>query len=173
MLLKSLKQSIDQIISIVEQLQNLNEVKQQYLYCELNIGKHIRHITDNFLALIHGINTGVIDYNRRNRGTKIETSIDAALTDLQQLISWLKNYESSTKGEEIHKAIKIFSEIDCLHTINQEFNSTIARELLYMINHTIHHAAHIGLIAKNQGIEIPLNTGIAPCTMTFLRAHNN
>lgn len=173
MLLKSIKQSLDQILVIVDQLKSLNEIKQQYLYCELNIGKHVRHINDHFLALKHGINTGVIDYNRRNRGTTIETNIDTALTDIQQLITWLENYENSTNDEEIHKPIKIFSEIDCLNTINQQFNSTIARELLYLINHTIHHAAHIGLIAKNQGIEIPLNTGMAPCTMTFLRATNS
>jgi uncharacterized damage-inducible protein DinB len=173
MLLKSLKQSIDQIIAIVDQLQSLNEIKQQYLYCELHIGKHIRHINDHFLALIHGINIGVIDYNRRNRGTAIETKIDVALSELQQLIIWLENYENTTDHEQRHKSIKIFSEIDCLHTINQEFDSTVARELLYLINHTIHHAAHIGLIAKNQGIEIPLNTGMAPCTMTFLRANNS
>ena len=172
MLLNATKQSLNQIISIIEQLDNLAKIKQQYLYCELNIGKHIRHINDHFFALKQGINTGIIDYNNRNRGTKIETQSCVALSQLQQLIAWLEHNEHELSIAEMNKSIKVFSEIDCLHTQSMEFSSTVGREMLFLINHTIHHAAHIALIAKNQGVDIPLNTGMAPSTMNFLKASN-
>jgi len=170
MLHDAIKQALKQIITIIEEIQNLTETQQRYLYCDLNIGKHIRHINDHFLALQQGIDTGVVNYNSRNRGTKTESHSHVALSQLQQLLTWVDDCESKLSKADINKPIKIFSEIDCLQTQSMEFNSSIAREFLYLINHTIHHAAHIALIAKKHGVEIPFNTGIAPCTMTFLRA---
>ena len=73
----------------------------------------------------------------------------------------------------MNQDIQVYSEIDCLQTQNMTFKSSVAREFLYLINHTIHHAAHISLIASQHNVEIPLNTGMAPCTMTFLRSQNN
>ena len=172
MLLNSTKTALQQIVSVIETVQNLNSIKKNYLYIECNLGKHIRHICDHFLALKHGINTKLVDYNNRNRGTKIETDSDVAMLQLQQLIDWLKSYETETNLVDLDQDIQVFSEIDCLQTQNMNFKSTVAREFLYLINHTIHHAAHISIIAKQHGVEIPLNTGMAPCTMTFLRSQN-
>jgi hypothetical protein len=173
MLLDSIKQSLNQIITSLEQIHKQSTLKQQYLYCELNIGKHVRHINDHFLAVKQGLVTGIIDYNGRNRGTDIETNSDIALQQIHDLISWIDTDIGKFNEKEINKQIKIFSEIDCQETQSMEFSSTIAREFLYLINHTIHHAAHIALIAKYHDVEIPLNTGMAPCTMTYLRATNS
>lgn len=165
MLRNSVKQVINQIINMIEQLQDLPNTKRQYLYCELNIGKHIRHINDHFIALKNGINTGIIDYNCRSRGTEIETNDVIAVSQIKELLKWVEEYNF----DESNGIIKVLSEIDCLQTQSLEFQSNIAREFLYLINHTIHHAAHIGLIATAQGIEIPLNTGLAPSTLSFMR----
>lgn len=173
MLHKSIYQALNQIVNIVKSLQDLTHTKHDYLYSELNIGNHIRHINDHFFALIEGSRTGVIDYNTRNRGTAIETNSNIALDQLHQILNWIEESKNSHTKDDLNKDIKIISEIDCLQTQSMEFYSNIARELLYLINHTIHHTAHIGLIAKNQGIKIPLDTGMAPCTMTFLRATNS
>jgi len=168
-LLNSLKSSLIQISDIIKLLQNLDEIKQNHLYCELNIGKHIRHVNDHINAVKNGFNIDAINYNSRNRGTKIETDIYVAASEIEQQILWLIDDNKLLSDEIGTKSIKIISEIDCLQTLSQSFKSSIAREFLYLINHTIHHAAHISLICKNQGIDTPLSTGMAPCTMTFLR----
>lgn len=173
MLLNSTKTALQQIVSVIETVQSLNPIKKDYLYIECNLGKHIRHICDHFLALQHGINTQLVDYNNRNRGTEIEIDSDVALLQLQQLIDWLQSCETKNSIIDLDQDIQVFSEIDCLQTQNMTFKSNVAREFLYLINHTIHHAAHISIIAKQQGVEIPLNTGMAPCTMTFLRSQNS
>ena len=122
------------------------------------------------MAVKNGFSIDVIDYNNRNRGTDIEVQMSSAYKQMLALSEWIDFLDENYSTAEFNKSIKIISEIDCFKTTNQTFKSTIARELLYLINHTIHHAAHIALICRNEGVEIPLNTGMAPCTMTFLRA---
>jgi uncharacterized damage-inducible protein DinB len=173
MLLNSTKTALQQIVSVIEVVQSLNSIKKDYLYIECNLGKHVRHICDHFLALKHGMNTKLVDYNRRNRGTDVETKSGVALSQLQDLITWIELCESRLSSHQMNQDIQVYSEIDCLQTQNMTFKSSVAREFLYLINHTIHHAAHISLIASQHNVEIPLNTGMAPCTMTFLRSQNN
>ena len=169
-LLESLNASITQLIDILDILAKLSKDIQDTLYIEKNIGQHIRHINDHFMAVKNGCSTEVIDYNSRNRGVSIETKMSSAHKQMLSLCAWIDSLRKNASATEFDKNIKIRSEIDCFKTTNQTFKSTIARELLYLINHTIHHAAHIGLICRNEGIDIPLNTGMAPCTMSFLRA---
>lgn len=76
-----------------------------------------------------------------------------------------KDRPASTAPDEL----LITSEIDCLTTLTQKFRSNVAREALYLINHTIHHAAYIRLLLKGCGIELASHIGIAPCTATFQR----
>ncbi len=169
LLLDSLTLSLSQISAILEQLQLLSKDKRNYLYQDLNIGNHVRHVIDHCIAVKDGISSGRIDYNNRNRGTHIESKSQQALNALNEFAKWVNNCEQNCTDKEM----LIKSEIDCLQTRNQEFKSSLSRELLYLINHTIHHAAHIGLICKHQEVEIPLHTGMAPCTMSFLRTSIN
>ena len=169
MLHDSTKNSIDQIITIIMELRNLPVDKQQKLYCDLNIGKHVRHVNDHFLALKNGIQTGTLDYNNRNRGTAIETDSLVALEELYVLQQWLDDTQQTLPAQSLQQTIQVISEIDCLQTENAVFTSTIAREFLYLINHTIHHAAHMSLIMKSEGIIMDQRVGLAPSTRSFLR----
>lgn len=168
MLLNSVKQTLSQVTYIIDKIQDLSVSEKQYLYCKLNIGSHIRHINDHFLAVKQGMETGLIDYNSRNRGSKIESDAQLALGVLDDLHEWI----DSCDFEAMNSDIRVLSEINTVQTESLEFQSSLAREFLYLINHTIHHTAHIGLIARNQGIDIPIDSGLAPCTKTFLRANN-
>jgi uncharacterized damage-inducible protein DinB len=42
--------------------------------------------------------------------------------------------------------------------------STLARELAFVLNHTIHHQAMIGLLASLHGCDVPDGFGYAPST---------
>lgn len=169
MLHNSSLQSLNQVIDIIEGIQKLPKEKLENPYFALNIGNHVRHIFDHYLALKTGVEQGVVNYNNRSRGSKIESDSNVGLAKLKLLIEWIEVVKKNHSPKKLEGKIKVLSEIDCLQTQSMEFDSNIARELLYLINHTIHHAAHIGLILKHHGIEVPLNAGMAPCTMSFLR----
>lgn len=165
MLLNSVNQTLLQVKEIIETIQKLPPKNKAHMYCELNIGNHIRHINDHFLAVKQGITSGTIDYNLRNRGSKIETDAHVALNVLDELQDWV----NSIDVKQLDSNIQVFSEVNSVQTESLEFKSSLAREFLYLINHTIHHTAHVGLIARNQGINIPIDSGLAPCTRTFMR----
>lgn len=173
MLHNSSLQSLNQVIDIIESIQKLPKSNLQNPYSTLNIGNHIRHICDHYFALKSGIEKGIVDYNNRSRGSKIETDCIVGLAKLKLITKWIDVIQNTFSQKEQTKRIKVISEIDCLLTQSMKFDSNIAREFLYLINHTIHHAAHIGLILKHHGIEVPLNTGMAPCTMSYLREGAN
>ncbi|MFK8013046.1 MAG: hypothetical protein AB8B80_13485 [Marinicellaceae bacterium] len=166
MLHQSVKQALNQVVSILETLESCDAFNSKAIYCELNIGNHIRHINDHFCAVKKGCKSGIIDYNHRNRGSETETNLQFGLKTIKTWHDWIDQIDIDSTDQ----SVKIISEINTIQTMSLQFDSTIARELLYLINHTTHHVAHIGLIAKNHGINISDTAGMAPCTMTYLRS---
>ncbi|MEP0552783.1 MAG: hypothetical protein ABJE29_00430, partial [Balneola sp.] len=43
--------------------------------------------------------------------------------------------------------------------------SSIRRELQFLVSHTVHHYALIGLILKTMDVEVPEDFGVAPSTL--------
>jgi len=137
--------------------------KDETLYQRSGISRHVRHILDHYLALKNGLENNHIDYNQRNRDGKVESDIEFATEVISYLNNWLGTLEDN------NLKLTIESEIDIDEQINASFESNQDRELLNIINHTIHHTAYIKLIANKFEIEIPEQIGIAPSTATYLR----
>lgn len=131
------------------------------------IGKHIRHILDHFLAVRTGVTNGVIDYNCRNRECDLENLPELALDLTNELINWLSNTELEDQS------VQIVTEISVSDTQNEQMDSTLSREICYLINHTIHHVAYATLVASQNGIVLQTQLGLAPATATYLRNQNS
>lgn len=155
--------SLLQISDILGVVQVLPEDKAVAFYQGSNAGKHVRHVLDHLLTFIVSVDTGILDYNRRNRESDIETNPQAAQAQLDDIVERIQALSISEKN------VKVISEVDSCDTVNEHFSSNVPREILYLVNHTMHHAAYIKLLAKGQGIEFPDHIGIAPSTATHLR----
>lgn len=165
MLLEALAQAAAQARSIVLAIDAQPEAVQTRLYAETGIGRHIRHITDHFLCLRNGLAAREIDYNQRNRDSAVEHDPLAALAHIDELIAW----SIGLAAVDITVAVTVRAEILFDRTVEECFDSTYRREILYLVNHTIHHAAYIKLLAAREGLELPAQIGIAPCTASFQR----
>ena len=163
MLRNCLINSLLQISDILEVTHKLPEDQATEFYVGTNAGKHVRHVLDHVLTFIPSIKTGTLDYNRRNRDSDVETNWQAAQTQLKDILKTLKTLDINDK------ALEVISEIDTCSTENDTFTSNVPREVLYLINHTMHHAAYIKLLAKNCGVDLPDNIGIAPATASHIR----
>ncbi|MTI11367.1 hypothetical protein [Curvivirga aplysinae] len=159
-LLKCLEQVLD-IISIVE---GLEQDHQQELYVEVGIGRHIRHIADHLQAFILAVESGVLDYNLRRRGHSCEENVASAREMLEGL------YINIQQIPFREQDLEVISEVDVSACQTSSFKSNISREILYLINHTIHHTAYISLLAKTRNVTLPASIVLAPATATFLRA---
>jgi hypothetical protein len=163
MLRKAFINSLLQVSDILDVVQGLPEDKATEFYQDCNAGKHIRHVLDHLLTFIVSVETGVLDYNCRNRESIEESDWHAAQAQLDQIISTL---EALPIGEQ---TLQVISETDSGVEMIEHFSSNVPREILFLINHTMHHAAYIRLLAKGCDITFPEHIGIAPATATYIR----
>ena len=167
MLLNATLDALRQMLTVIDHLEdtafqgNKNDAAQ--FYAETTIGKHIRHVVDHFVAYKHGLEKNLINYNQRSRNSVVETDPQRAKNSINEVLEWFGAHSESEQD------VEVISEIDSFRAQDYTFASNTARELLYLINHTIHHAAYIKLLARTHNIELPEHIGIAPCTATYLR----
>ncbi|MDT8427776.1 MAG: hypothetical protein RQ757_03310 [Pseudomonadales bacterium] len=153
---------LDQLQTITRLIIESGRVTE--LYAESGVGRHARHVIDYYQALQSGLPGRHIDYNMRRRGSAIETDPVVMLEKMEELRKWGADI---LLEEEVN--IRVESEISCAASYTYSFNSTIGREFLYIIDHSVHHIAHISLILKQHGFTLDPVFGLAPSTSSFLR----
>lgn len=164
MLRKALFGALAQVETILDAIARQSLVDAQQLFLDSRSGPHLRHIHDHFLAMLDGLDEGVIDYNRRHRESPEEHDADLTAARLEMIRSALAVADLGDRP------VQVISEIDCFVTANARLDSTLHRELLFLINHTIHHAAFIKAALAQRGIGLPEYIGLAPGTASYLRA---
>ena len=125
-----------------------------------SIGEHVRHCLDHVSALVSADPSACLSYDRRARGTSVETNPAEALRCIQLLRIKIVVGRWSTRLDE---PICVMSTV----TRGGEMltgMSTLARELAFVLNHTIHHQAMVGLLASLHGCALPDGFGFAPST---------
>jgi hypothetical protein len=128
-------------------------------------GAHIRHIIDHYQAIISGFSRELIDYDKRERCSKVETSPRLAIEKLTQIASWIKLLNE----EQLNKLIWLSTEVSVENTNIQKVQTSMARELIFASSHAVHHYAMIAQISLAQKKTLPQSFGLAPSTVTFLR----
>ncbi|MDF0708101.1 MAG: DinB family protein [Bacteroidota bacterium] len=120
------------------------------------IGQHTRHIIELYLCLINGYEFSDVSYDRRERNLRIEEDLDYALDRLTYIQEHL---------EKQNKSIKINYE---LSGGENSLDSNYFREVMYNLEHTIHHQALIKVGIKHlSSQEIPESFGVAPSTLQY------
>jgi len=123
------------------------------------IGQHTRHIINFYNVFIERIDDHKVCYDNRERNSDLETKKDIASLHIKKIMV-------SLETECINREIVILSTI----TGNKEIiKSSVARELLFILDHTVHHLAMIKMAIKTNFdyIEFPKNFGIAQSTIDY------
>lgn len=96
-----------------------------------SIGEHTRHVIELFQQLILGYETDEINYDQRKRDLRLQENIDFASKAIDQIISNLEKHNKPLSLTSVynHQESKI--------------ESNFAREIMYNIEHCIHHQAII------------------------------
>ena len=132
------------------------------------IGAHVRHCVDHSQALLDGVGTGIVDYEQRHRGVACESDPALALA----LIADIRSSVEALSPEDLAKSVCVH--VMVLETLPvQQYDSTVLRELLFLLAHQHHHHASIAALAKAQGCEVPRLFALAPSTRAaVLHAEN-
>lgn len=132
------------------------------LLSNASIGQHVRHVAELFLCLLNGYETGIVNYEKRERDYRIETDLVFAL-DVLKLIDRLLDRQDKSLLLEVN--------CDLLSDTLQNINTNYYRELLYNLEHTIHHMALIRIgIEEVSDIILPEGFGVAPSTIKYRKA---
>jgi len=155
MLLASVNNSLNELSGLLQQLSNSEYSK----FCrELNatIGEHTRHIIEMFQCLEKSYDSGLVDYDKRERDYDMQTNVNVALKAIAAI---KENLDKPNKKIEIQQFID-GSEI--------VIESNYEREILYNLEHCIHHQALIKVaILQCENVTIDSNFGVARSTIAY------
>jgi uncharacterized damage-inducible protein DinB len=131
-----------------------------------SIGGHYRHCLDHFTSLVRGLEGGAVDYDHRERDTRLETQPALALALTRQMRMALERLAP----EALDMPVAARCEVSYARGQSPTTRSTLARELVYVIAHAIHHYALISVMARLLKAGLPEHFGVAPSTVAHLAA---
>jgi uncharacterized damage-inducible protein DinB len=123
-----------------------------------SIGQHIRHILDHYRSLLNA-QGDVVDYEKRERNTSVENDPAQALAHIAQVSQQLHQLSA--------RALRL--QIEGCHpnaSVTTAATST-ERELIFVLSHTVHHFAIVGIYLRVLGVNAPADFGVAPSTLSF------
>jgi len=128
------------------------------------VGVHVRHNLDHFLCLKSGLESGLVDYDARERDEFLETNPDYAASKMEELI----DFTTSLKAVYLDQPLKVKMDSGASHEEEERWSqSSLRRELQFLISHTIHHYALIATLCSREGLQLPEDFGVAPYTLRF------
>lgn len=156
MLIPSIKNSLQELITLLDQLSNHDYTQKCGALSDATIGEHTRHIIEMFQCLENFYDNGIVNYDKRERNVLIQTDTDFAIKSIENIKNNL---------EKTNKQIKLQQVIDGEEIL---IDSNYNRELLYNLEHCIHHQALIKVaIVQNKNIIIDENFGVARSTIEY------
>jgi len=152
------KNLLEELKYVINQLGNIGYSQPLDLLSNSTIGQHTRHILEFYQCFIEGYGSKEIDYDLRKRNIQIETDTEFA----GSIIDFINESVEGTTDSNI--VLKFNNGDEC-----QFISSSIERELVYNIEHAIHHMAiiKIALLSNFKDISIPPNFGVAPSTVKY------
>lgn len=156
--------TVDQGVSFLARL-------SEQEYCQLvngmpsSIGSHTRHILDHFISLQTSLDTGIVDYEVRHRGSLLETSLIEALKQFEEIRCWISSLDAMT----MTKIVRVNADIGINETHIIQVNSTLSRELMFACSHAIHHYSTLKTLYQLMGGVTSAEFGLAPSTASFNR----
>lgn len=127
-----------------------------------SVGAHFRHNLDFAENFLRGLETGRLDYNRRERDLRIESDRAFAALRFREVVQKLENVTSELLGKKILVRSETVENLWC--------ESSGLRELEFLQSHTIHHYALIRIKLAADGIAVPPDFGVAPSTLEFWKS---
>jgi hypothetical protein len=123
---------------------------------------HLRHVVEFYECFLDGLVSTHVDYDARKRDVTFESSLAAAATRLCSVIDRLDNDVALFYDSVLFVRIE---DADSLTLADPYLVSSVARELMTLSSHTIHHFALIAMTLRAHGVQIDADFGVAPSTL--------
>ena len=124
-----------------------------------SIGEHVRHMLDHVAAFVSHRSPTTLSYDRRERGTAVETDLSVALRAIWRLKTALEEIDDSRLAQPVQVTTTIGPS-----GATATGWSSMGRELAFVVVHTVHHQALVAVLLAVQGLQPPAWFGYAPST---------
>jgi uncharacterized damage-inducible protein DinB len=158
--------SIGPLTALLEQLRDLITLMPTPMYLAQpaarvsgSVGAHVRHCLDHVSAFAAALAGEDLSYDRRLRGTTVETDPRTAVNEIERLFVRLDRAATTP----LDRPLTLTALVEAGRP-PVTMRSTLARELTFVVHHTIHHCALIALLVEWQGGRVPYGFGLAPST---------
>lgn len=144
-----------QLVGLLENFPDKHYRKSLEVIADASVANNMCTILRTYRNLIHGMERGEIDYNRKCAESGWELNKQLAVDSLRSIIHELDKWPDTAE-------IKVTSDIGCMESHKLKTNSTYGRELLFCMEHTIHHMVVMktGVYIQWPEVEMPRNFGM-------------
>lgn len=156
---QALRHQLHSLYQLLERLDNASYRYHSPLLSNASIGQHIRHIIELIQCLEEGYESGLVSYDHRKRDKAIETDRSYAIQAIEHLLTLPVRPDKQILLEGNYltsddNAVKVAS--------------TYNREIVYNIEHSIHHMALIKVSLKELKMDLVNDEfGVAHATIQY------
>lgn len=152
---------LNQLSDAINQLTDKEFVRPSQTLSGSSIGQHLRHTLEFFICLEQGLDSGVINYDKRGHDKTIESNRTLALAAISRIHSFV-----GQQAED--KTLILEASYDSGHEV-ASVNTSYFRELTYNIEHAVHHMAimKIGIHEVADRVMLPADFGVAASTIRY------
>jgi len=154
---------IDQLRDLAERFSQDDFTRSLPVLLKSSIGMHYRHIIEFYEVMISGIEQGEINYDSREHDPELEQSRKKCLERLEEI----RKVITLEPSKKLKLSGSYTRENDLMFTIPTNFE----RELVYNIEHAIHHMAIIRIALQHEFPDLSVSEafGYAYSTLKHLK----
>ena len=158
---ESSRKLLEETANVIKQMEINQYTRELTVFNGNTIGKHVRHILDLFECLIESCKHSELNYDHRKRSSEIESSLECAISKMNEI---------AEKIEELNLRQKL-KLTQTINNVRCEFETEVGRELLYNLEHMVHHLTliRIGIEQNFPLIQIPNHFGVAYSTQQYIK----
>ena len=148
--------ALSEIISLLQQLPGQESYTAPcHELSQATIGQHTRHVIELYQCLLAGYEGGVVNYDARERNKLYENDTNAAIAVIKEIQNSLIRSD---------KTLDVVCGAEDPVVITSNYN----REVLYNLEHCIHHQALIRVaLSASDTVPVSEEFGVAPSTIQY------
>ena len=128
-----------------------------------SVGQHLRHVIEFYVCLSRQMETGIVNYDDRERNHQLENDLGYTRRILNEL-------SDEVAGWHTDKPLQLRAIYgDVAGTL---VPTSLARELVYLIEHAVHHMAIVKMAVAHHlpHVTLPASFGVAHSTLQHREA---
>jgi uncharacterized damage-inducible protein DinB len=153
---------LEQLNALLHEIDEADYRKPSMSLSGATVGQHLRHTLEFFICLEQGFNNGVINYDKRSHDKTIEQDKNLAAESIARIKHFLK-------AVDLEKKLNLEVNYNIERDETEVLETTAKRELVYNIEHAVHHMAlmKIGIREVASYIDLKKEFGVAASTIRY------